>query len=165
MNRKILYCPWRSKYLSDKSCDGECVFCQILNDSDDDKNFLIKRFENSFIVLNIYPYNAGHILILPNKHKFKLSELSQDIRNEIMNLVSASIDIIESTLKTEGINVGLNLGKASGGSIPGHLHFHILPRWLGDTNFLTTLTDTKGISFDLYDIYQKLKMAFDKIQI
>jgi ATP adenylyltransferase len=162
-----LYAPWRNPYAGslntakqENVTSNECVFCLSIQADDDEKYFILKRYKYCFIILNKYPYNAGHLMVLPLAHEKELHNLSSHVRAEIMEAVSACIKIVEQTLKAEGVNVGLNLGRASGAGIPTHLHFHILPRWIGDTNFLPTLADTKVISFDLKDIYQQLKGSF-----
>jgi len=167
---KNMYAPWRSTYASDtgegkkEGADKrECIFCHQLEQNEDKKNFILKRFENSFVILNRYPYNAGHLLVLPIEHFGTLNELSKTQRAELMEVTNQSIEIVSSTLKNDGLNVGLNIGKASGAGIPSHLHIHILPRWQGDTNFMPALAKTKVISFDLGKIYQELKNQFDKL--
>ncbi len=167
---KRMYCPWRSEYTADiaqtkneGASARECVFCTQLKEKNDAKNFIIKRFKNNVIMLNRFPYNAGHILIMPLTHEATLESLSKATRTELMELLSKSAEIIKKTLKADGINIGLNLGKAAGSGIPSHLHFHVLPRWYGDTNFLPTLTGTKQISFDLNKICKQLKKAFKTI--
>lgn len=158
---KQLYAPWRKNYINNGNKNNECVFCKQSKEQDDEKYFIIKRFTHCYSMLNIFPYNAGHILIIPYEHQPSLEQLSQETRSEIMEVTSASIPILKQVLGAEGINIGLNIGgKAAGGSIPEHLHLHVLPRWLGDTNFLVTLAETKQISLDLREIYQKLRNAF-----
>lgn len=163
---KQLYAPWRSDYtlgISDKKNGKACPFCvQGANSDQDKKNFIIKRYKHCFVMLNLYPYNAGHVMVIPFEHKADLSLLSQEARYEIIEVVSHTISILQTTIRAEGLNVGFNLGgKAAGGSIPEHLHLHVVPRWLGDTNFLVALTDTKPISVNLVEIYEKLKKAFE----
>jgi ATP adenylyltransferase len=117
------------------------------------------------VMLNRFPYNAGHLLILPYAHKAGLNELSKEDRQELTELTNASIEIVKRELTCDGVNIGANLGKAAGAGIPSHLHMHILPRFLGDTNFLPTLADTKQISFDLGKIYTRLKPHFEQLHI
>lgn len=159
---KQLYAPWRKNYIKGNGNKGDvCVFCQQQKESNDAKNFIIKRFQHCFAMLNIFPYNAGHILIIPYEHQPSLEQLLPEARAEMMEITAQSITIFKKILKAEGINVGINIGgKSAGGSIPEHLHLHVLPRWLGDTNFLITLAETKQISLDLHEIYQKLHEAF-----
>lgn len=161
-----LYAPWRQNYVQDvnkKRKKAGCVFCDHIKSTDDDeKNFVIKRYQHSIVMLNLYPYNAGHILVLPKKHCKELSELSVTEQAALMHTLTTSIALLKKTLKPDGFNVGISLGKAAGAGIPGHLHIHILPRWEGDTNFLPLLAETKQISVDLVKLYQQLKRAFDK---
>ncbi len=164
---KRIYAPWRSPYAEsthrtkdEKASAKECVFCKQLQEKNDDQHFIIKRFKHNAIILNRYPYNAGHILIIPLAHKATLDTISKATRTELMELLSMSSHLIQKVLDAHGINIGLNIGKAAGAGIPSHLHFHVLPRWSGDTNFLPTLTDTKLISFDLQQVYELLKKAF-----
>ncbi len=165
-----MYAPWRSKYTTETAhtkkeriSKNECVFCEQFQQKNDKKFFILKRLKHNAVLLNRFPYNAGHLLIIPFAHKATLNELSKAARTELMELVSDSSKIVRETLKADGVNIGLNVGKASGSSIPSHLHFHILPRWYGDTNFLPTLADTKQISVDLKDVYQTLKPKFNKL--
>ncbi|MBV8661270.1 MAG: HIT domain-containing protein [Candidatus Dependentiae bacterium] len=167
----ILYAPWRDKYINhskkqSSSSDEACVFCEKNAEKDPDKQeFVLKKTKHAFIILNLYPYNGGHLLILPHKHVANLEDLSKAARAELMELVSASITIVKKVLNAEGINAGLNLGRASGAGIPGHLHFHVVPRWFGDTSFITTIGHTKNVSVDLERIYNDLKPAFQALEI
>jgi ATP adenylyltransferase len=169
---KHLYAPWRSEYSQsvaqtkqEHATQENCTFCIQFKDKDDEEHFILRRFEHCIVMLNVYPYNAGHLLILPDQHVALLPELSKATRSELIELVSHSSTILKELLQAHGINIGLNLGKAAGAGIPSHLHFHVLPRYTGDTNFLPTLADTKQISFDLKAIYKKLKPAFDRLKI
>lgn len=161
---QILYAPWRSSYASsndeskqEQTKKDECVFCTQLQDNNDEKYFILKRYKHCYIVLNKYPYNAGHLMVLPLNHEKSLESLSSDARHEMMDLTSQCVSIVERVLKTEGVNIGLNIGRASGAGIPSHLHMHILPRWHGDTNYLPALADVKVVSFDLKEIFDLLK--------
>lgn len=165
---KFMYAPWRSSYAHDASdcktekCESEgCVFCQQLQAHEDEKYHIIKRFEHCALIMNKFPYNAGHCLIVPLVHVGKLDALSIEIRSNLMEALTISTETIQQTLRSEGMNIGINLGKAAGAGIPAHLHIHLLPRWLSDTNFMPTIGNTKVISFDLDDIYKKLVKAFN----
>lgn len=163
---KRMYAPWRDTYTKKASRNQRktttketCVFCQKLKDKEGEA-FIIKRFKHNSIILNKFPYNAGHLLIISIQHKASLEALSKPARSELMELISQSTSILKKTLHCDGINVGINLGKAAGSSIPSHLHIHVLPRWYGDTNFLPTLAETKQISIDLYAMCEQLTKAF-----
>jgi ATP adenylyltransferase len=169
---KMLYAPWRSEYTSDthegkneKAPQEGCVFCNQFSSNKDVEHGIIKRFDNTIIILNKYPYNAGHILLLPIAHVSSLDQLKSSVRAELMELVNASVITVKEALNAEGVNVGINIGKAAGAGIPSHLHIHILPRWNGDTNYMPTIGQTKVISFDLNTIYTTLTKAFKSVTI
>lgn len=162
-----LYAPWRKKYVQkiqgDMNTDNKvCVFCDQLSKKDDETYFVLGRYTHHAILMNLYPYNAGHLLIIPFAHVQSLEELSDDSRTELISLANESICILKKVLNAQGINIGLNLGKAAGAGIPEHLHLHVLPRWVGDTNFLPLLADTKQISVDLHEMYKRLQPAFSQ---
>lgn len=168
---EILYAPWRSEFSGkeletkkENSSDQECVFCTQLKENADEKYFILRRFKKCVVMLNRFPYNAGHLLIMPTIHTGELDALPQDVRVELMELITSCTTILKKELAAQGINAGLNLGKASGPSIPAHLHFHVLPRWEGDTNFMPVLGQTKVISFDLNEIYNRLKQPIDTLR-
>jgi ATP adenylyltransferase len=167
----ILYAPWRNKYVTqikkdNSSSEEGCVFCKkFLIEDKDNQEFILKKTKHAFVILNLYPYNGGHLLIIPIQHVAFLEDLSKEVRSELMELMAASITILDDVLKTEGINAGLNLGRASGAGIPAHLHLHVVPRWFGDTSFITTIGHTKNISVDLEKIYNDLKPAFQALKI
>ena len=167
----ILYAPWRDNYIhqskkNSNELDDDCVFCKKLSAKDSDyQEFVLKVTKNAFVILNLYPYNGGHLLILPQQHTAHLEDLSKEVRSELMELMSASVTILKDVLKAEGINAGLNLGRASGAGIPSHLHLHVVPRWNGDTSFITTIGHTKNVSVDLEKVYNDLKPAFQALEI
>jgi len=167
---KYLYAPWRSSYITKKTKPeainkDSCVFCLKLAENNDEQNFILKRFKHNAIILNLFPYNAGHLMIVPLEHKKRPLDLNHEARIEFMELTSQAINILEKDLRAEGLNVGLNLGSAAGAGIPTHLHMHVIPRWTGDTNFMPIIAETKPISLDLNIVYQDLKPLFDKIKI
>lgn len=168
---KLLYAPWRHDYVNGKvekpqgPLKNDCIFCHQFAQDDDEKYFIIKRFTHTAIMLNFYPYNAGHIMILPFEHKGELPDLSPAIRTELMEVTSLSLPIITKALDAQGFNIGINLGAAGGGGIPQHLHIHVLPRWKGDTNFLEAFAETRLISSDMNNVYALLREGFAKITI
>ena len=168
---KFLYAPWRNKYATsiteakkETTQESACVFCTINKEKDHDReHFVLRRFNHHYIMFNRYPYNAGHLLVISYKHTGLLEELTQEARAELMELTTKSLSILKQQINADGFNVGLNLGKAGGAGIPSHLHVHVLPRFIGDTNFLPTIGETKQISFDLNKIYEQLKPEFDRL--
>lgn len=160
-----LYAPWRSWYLKNKNANNtpsECPFCVAAGA---DKNqwqklLVLASTEHSLVMLNKFPYNAGHLLVLPVRHEASLSSLSLPERTDLFETASRAMDILKETLGCDGLNLGMNVGKTAGGSIPDHLHLHIVPRFIGDTNFLMTTDHTKTVSFDIGDMYRQLAQAF-----
>lgn len=164
----ILFAPWRENYLEKtarRNTDKlECPFCTQLQKNNDHENLILRRFKHCFIVMNKYPYNGGHLLVLPLEHVATLQDLSTEARNEFIWLTSESDRILREVLKNEGSNIGLNTGKAGGAGIPTHLHIHVIPRWLGDTNFFPVIGNIKQVSSDTQKIFEKLKPLFDKLK-
>lgn len=166
---KKIYAPWREKYVvraahktNKERMEQDCVFCEQIKEDDDETNLILKRFKNTFVMFNLYPYNGGHLMVLPNKHWGTLDECPEEVRAELMESVTKSVEIIKKELTPQGFNIGLNMGEAGGGGIPSHLHIHIVPRWEGDTNFLPVIARAKTISVDLQKLYARLKSAFDE---
>jgi ATP adenylyltransferase len=154
-----LWAPWRMEYiLSDKS--GECVFCQILAEDDPEKSHILYQTESGFVIMNIYPYNSGHLMVVPHRHVSELEELTEEEHLGLMNLVALSIKVLKQVLHPQGFNLGMNLGREAGAGVQGHLHWHVVPRWAGDTNFMPILGNTKVISQYVADTYQQLKPYF-----
>ena len=154
MNKELLYSPWRINYiLSEK--EKKCVFC--LGSADDANHFVIHRSKHTFVILNHYPYNNGHIMVVPVRHISCLSDLSDIERNELFELVQTSEVVLKKALNADGINVGINLGKAAGAGIESHLHVHLVPRWIGDVNFMTSIGGTRVIPDSFERTYKLLK--------
>jgi ATP adenylyltransferase len=152
-----LWAPWRVKYITKIGKPaGRCIFCQIFSQRKDRANYVIARTKHSFAVLNIYPYNNGHTLIVPNRHVSSLEKLTRLEREDLLDLLIQTQKMLDKMIAPAGYNVGINLGRVAGAGIPGHLHIHIVPRWRGDVNFMPVTAQTKVIS-------QSLKALFDKI--
>ena len=158
----VLWSPWRYAYI--KSGDekkNDCVFCSILNNSaSDEEKFILHRAEFNFVILNIYPYISGHLMIVPFVHKSDLDELSKEISDELMDLAKHCQSALREVYNPNGFNLGINLGKAAGAGVAEHLHLHVLPRWIGDANFMTSVGETRTIPEDLRTTYKKLKGKF-----
>jgi len=156
---KNLWAPWRKSYIVEPKPEA-CVFCEKgnANPANDRENLVLSRKENSFVIMNIYPYNAGHLLVAPYVHIAQPEELSREVYHEICDSILEWKQILEKSLKAHGLNIGVNLGSAAGAGIAEHLHYHIIPRWQGDTNFITTVADTRVVSQSLTDLYDKLKL-------
>jgi ATP adenylyltransferase len=155
-----LYAPWRQEFIFGPKEEG-CIFC----DPDSRKNvrdWILHRGKTAFVVMNRYPYNSGHLMVVPYRHVADLHNLRPSERREIMDLVVLSSRVLTEVHKPAGINMGMNLGRAAGAGIDGHLHVHLVPRWVGDTNFLPVLFDTRIISVDLHAMCRRLKAAFRK---
>lgn len=164
---KRLYAPWRTAYAKKITATKEsnadsCVFCTQLAADNDDQFFVLKRYAYCAIMLNTFPYNAGHLLIIPYVHKATLHELSAQERADSIEAVAHATEVLTRALSPAGFNVGINLGLAAGASIPNHLHTHVVPRWQGDTNFLPVLGDTKQISVDIQQTFVQLKKEFNR---
>jgi ATP adenylyltransferase len=165
---KKLYAPWRRGYAHkvetdrDKNFNLPCIFCTYAAcPKEDENNLVLTRGLYTFVMLNLYPYNGGHLLIAPYTHADSLGKLEREARIELIESANVCAQILQHELHPNGFNIGMNLGgKAAGGSIPEHLHVHVLPRWHGDTSFLPTLADTKPISENLLLLYAQLKKAF-----
>ena len=151
-----LWAPWRSKYIYMRK-HTRCIFCDNRDKKNDKKRYIIARSRHSFSILNLYPYNNGHIMIAPFRHVRSLEYLSIEELTDLMELVKRTKLLLDSKLKPEGYNIGLNIGRVSGAGYDGHIHIHIVPRWSGDTNFMPILTDSKIVSESLDAVYKLLK--------
>ena len=154
-----LWAPWRLSYVANAkppTDEDPCFLCQGLSASQDRENLIAWRGPTSVVVLNRFPYNNGHLLIAPNAHKAQLHELSAEEVGEIHALLTRLVNVLRELMKPDGFNVGLNLGRAAGAGLPGHLHWHLVPRWQGDTNFMPVLTDTRVIVQSLDQFFTML---------
>lgn len=152
-----LWAPWRCEYLKKVNNPG-CFLCQALKEKKDRTNFIITRAKNAFVIMNRYPYNSGHLLIAPNCHKARLEDLTKEEILGLFDLVIKMKRLLERKMKPEGFNIGLNLGRIAGAGLRTHVHFHLVPRWGGDTNFMPILGKTKVISQALHQLYKHLTL-------
>ncbi|ORI03999.1 HIT family protein [Campylobacter concisus] len=156
-----LCAPWRSEYFSAKK--DSCVFCDVVNSDDDDKNGVLFRAKYCFGIMNLYPYSPGHFMIIPNQHTDKIEELDEQTWFEMSKFVRLGVEILKKELYANGVNIGMNLGKAAGAGIAEHVHYHLVPRWSGDTNFITTISDVRVNGTPFHPLFEKLKKAFSAV--
>ncbi len=163
MTRKRLWAPWRVSYISSmrKVESKSCLFCRKgrLRDGRGEREYILRRGRFSFSLLNRYPYNSGHLLIAPYRHLGRFELLNQEEWLEILDLANDAMSRLGKAMAPDGYNIGINLGRAAGAGIPGHLHLHIVPRWVGDTNFMPACADAKVLSQSLGSAYRMLKPA------
>jgi ATP adenylyltransferase len=157
-----LWAPWRMEYVQSTEFEPErCVFCIEPNQCNK-KRYVLHCGKHCFVIMNLYPYTNGHIMVSPYKHTNNLSELTSEEQMEIMELITVSTEILKEELHCHGFNIGINVGKAAGAGIAEHLHFHIVPRWTGDINFMAVIGNTKVIPECIDDSYKTLKARFEE---
>jgi len=155
-----LWAPWRSTYVKEKSDSQACIFCIAAAAAVDEENLVVYRGNLSFVILNRYPYTSGHLMIAPYEHVARLSQTGEASAEEIMRLARRAENILETVYGADGLNIGMNLGEAAGAGIQQHIHLHVLPRWAGDVNFMTSVGETRVLPEALEETYAKLKRAF-----
>jgi ATP adenylyltransferase len=161
---KKLWAPWRIEYIRSEKDDG-CIFCDKPEKDDDREMLILHRGGNAFVMMNLYPYNNGHLLIAPYSHTDNSNDLTAADRSEIMELADTAMGIMKKTMNVEGFNFGANIGRSGGAGIEEHIHYHVVPRWSGDTNFMPVVAHTKVQVQGLQDCYDLLKPHFDSINI
>ena len=157
-----VFAPWRIEWVERESDDGDdgCVFCEFADGDDDRQNRVVARSAHAMVLLNNYPYNPGHSMVIPHQHTGDYRELTDEQLLDHARLKQATFDALEVALGPDGFNAGLNLGDGAGGSIDDHLHTHVVPRWEADTNFMPVISDTKVIVEALEDSYDRILAAF-----
>ncbi len=155
-----LWAPWRMEYLMSDKIDG-CIFCDKRLENDDRKNFILQRSEHSFIMLNAYPYNSGHLMVAPFRHVASLSELSPAERSDLVETLTRAEAVLMRAYDPHGMNVGINMGHCAGAGVPGHVHVHIVPRWEGDTNFMPVVGGTRVLPELLDETLTRLQNHLD----
>ncbi len=159
---KRLFSPWRSSYIASfrsKKPGKGCLFCRIAKEKRDKRNLVVWRGKYCFLVMNLFPYNSGHLMVVPYKHTANLASLSKDTCAEVMDATVLGMRALGKASGPQGFNLGANLGRVAGAGIDKHIHFHIVPRWSGDTNFMPVLTDVKLISSEMRKTWKELKKA------
>jgi ATP adenylyltransferase len=156
-----LWTPWRYRYIASAGTHDGCVFCDAVAANDDVRTLIVHRGEKNFVILNRFPYTSGHLMVVPFAHVAELSAAEPATLSEMMLLAKRAQIALTDVYHPEGYNLGMNLGRAAGAGVTGHLHLHLLPRWPGDANFMTTVGETRLEPEDLSTTYEKLHRAFD----
>jgi len=155
-----LWTPWRYQYITTSGEPGECVFCAAARNPDDRASLIVHRAAKNFVILNRYPYTSGHLMVVPYRHAAELEDLSEETAAGMMGLARASVRHLKALYRPDGLNVGMNLGKSAGAGIAGHLHLHVVPRWTGDTNFMTAVGETRVLPETLEETWERVRSAF-----
>lgn len=157
-----IFAPWRSEYIlsGDKKDDG-CIFCEYPKQDKDEENLIVFRGKLCFVIMNRYPYSAGHLMVIPYRHLHNFAELTAEELTELMQLAQKAVSVLTQVMSPHGFNLGMNIGKVAGAGIDQHLHLHIVPRWNGDTNFMPVVGDTRVISEALEAAYSRIKAAWN----
>ena len=155
-----LWTPWRYQYVTGSGGMGECVFCAAVRGDDDRASLVVHRTERNFVILNRFPYTNGHVMIVPREHVATLAGLDEQTLAEMMLLARDAEKHLRALYGPDGVNIGLNIGRAAGAGIADHVHMHALPRWLGDTNFMTTTGETRVLPETLEITWERLRKAF-----
>jgi ATP adenylyltransferase len=158
---KRIFAPWRMKYIESHS-DG-CVFCRVQKEADGTGNLVIARGERAFVIVNRFPYTSGHIMVVANTHLPSLEDLDEATRAEMMELVTQCIRVLRKVYRPQGFNVGANIGEVAGAGVAGHVHLHIVPRWGGDSNFMSTVAETRVLPETLEETYQRVREMWESV--
>jgi ATP adenylyltransferase len=155
--------PWRMKYFNrDKSIET-CPFCEALKCEDSKDNLIVHRGVNAFIIMNLYPYTSGHLMIVPYAHTNSLNKLNESTHSELMSLTTQAVETLSEVYHPQGFNIGMNLGAAAGAGIAEHLHMHIVPRWGGDANFISIIGETRVLPETLDQTYHRLRESWQRL--
>ena len=163
-----LWTPWRYAYITgadqpDPAAGNECLFCARQSDASDKKALIVYRGKHSFIILNAYPYTSGHVMIVPNAHVDELQKLTPDAAAEMMHLSQRMERVLRELYHPDGLNVGMNIGKAAGAGIAGHIHMHVLPRWVADANFMSVIGETRMLPETLDVTWERISKAVHRL--
>jgi ATP adenylyltransferase len=154
-----LWTPWRYRYIAGGVKDDRCIFCLAAEANDDSQSLIVLRARKNFVILNRYPYTSGHVMVVPYAHVATLAASEPEVLAEMMALAQRIERALDNLYRPDGYNLGMNMGRAAGAGIAGHLHLHVLPRWIGDTNFMTTVGETRIQPEELATTYQRLRGA------
>lgn len=157
---EYLWCPWRMEYIQSEKHKEICVFCNELTRPDGPENLIVYRGRRAFVILNRYPYTTGHLMIVPFTHQASLEALDAETRSEMMELTVQSMAVLRKVYRPQGFNIGVNIGEAAGAGVLDHVHLHVVPRWGGDTNFMSALASTRVLAELLLETYTHVKNAW-----
>lgn len=156
----ILWTPWRYTYIKSADSAPGCIFCDKPKENDDERNLIVHRGTRCFIILNAFPYTNGHVMVVPFAHEDQLQKLDRETATEMMTLTQKSESVLRELYNPEGINLGMNIGRAAGAGVAGHVHMHVLPRWTADANFMSVVGETRVLPEDLATTYKRMKGKF-----
>ncbi len=159
-----LWSPWRMEYIQNTNKEAGCIFCERPAQPDSAGNLIVARGSRAYAILNRYPYTSGHLMIVPFDHQPSLELLDAETRAEIMELASTAIQVLQYIYRPEGFNLGINIGEVAGAGIADHVHLHVVPRWAGDTNFMTSLGQTRVLPEALEDTYRRVRGRWEEIK-
>jgi ATP adenylyltransferase len=159
---QLLWAPWRLSYIEKATPDGGCIFVDLPAQTEDRANLILFRGATGFVMLNAFPYTNGHLMVAPYRHTAEMSELADAELLEVNQLIAKCLGWITEAYKPDGFNIGANLGSAAGAGIPTHIHWHIVPRWSGDTNFMTTVGEVRVLPQSLEESYDRLREVIER---
>lgn len=158
-----LWAPWRIEYVAGDNEEKGCIFCLSETSDEDDERLVVHRGRKAFVILNRYPYTNGHLMVTPFRHCSSIDDFSEDEALEIHRLLVLSRRALEAAFRPDGFNIGLNLGRSAGAGVPGHVHYHVVPRWTGDTNFMTLFGEVRVIPEHIEATFRRLKSEFERL--
>jgi len=156
-----LWSPWRYRYIATADKVEGCVFCRVRDAANDDENYIVHRGQLNFVILNLFPYTSGHLMVVPYEHTASFADADEDVTAEMVRLAKQSQRALEAEYHPDGFNIGMNLGRAAGAGVADHLHLHVVPRWSGDANFVSVIGETRVLPEDLATTCAKLKKHFE----
>jgi ATP adenylyltransferase len=156
----FIFTPWRYAYVTTADKFPECLFCEVLKSGNDEQALIVHRHKHCFVMLNAYPYTSGHVMVVPYQHVDQLQQLSPEAAQEMMELTRKLEGILRELYHPDGLNLGMNLGKAAGAGIAGHIHMHVLPRWIADASFISVIGETRVLPEDLATTYKRIRAKF-----
>ena len=159
---RTLWSPWRMKYIIGQVKSEDCIFCRALKQEDGPENLIVWRGNYTFIILNLYPYTSGHAMVVPYEHRDSLEDLDPEVRAEMMELITSLMRSLRSIYNPQAFNIGGNIGAAAGAGIAAHVHLHVVPRWAGDTNFMSTIGETRVVPEIPSETYRRLRKQLKK---